>query len=205
MKSEFKYPHELNERELAQIYAIHEKVYASKGVGLEFDVWQNHLLKKQYHNLAGKLLQLFYLYDSHRIDAYHILTESVLIEGERWSKLIEVGSSPKSRRDSKRVFLNLYKDLFSLRNNIIFFGEAGVEHHTVTDLLIESKFDVFYDVSQLDTVFKTFLQSDEFALCRGTNGVEIKRKTFITPTYHGYVVVYDYRNLLNSNFYGADK
>jgi len=193
MKSEFKYPHELNGRELAQVYAIHEKVYVSKGVGLDFDIWQNHLLKKRYHDVADKLLQLFHFYDSGRIDAYHILTEPVLIEGESWSKLLEVGSSPESHRDAKRVFLDMYAELLMWRSNMIYFGEAGVEYHTVTDLLVESKFDIYYNVSKLDTVFKTFLRTDEFELYRGGHGVEIKRKTFITPTYHGYVVVNDYR------------
>ena len=205
MKSEFKHPHELNESELTQIYAIHEKVYASKGVGLEFDVWKYHLLKKRYHDVADKLLQLFRFYDDNRIDGYNILTDPVQIDGNLWSKLLEVGSAPQSRRDAKQVFLDMYEELFALRNNIIHFGEAGVEYHTVTNLLIEAKLDILYDVSQLDTVFNTFLRSNEFTLYRSEHGVEIKRKTFITPAYHGYVLVHDYRNNLNSIVYGADE
>ena len=193
MKSEFKYPHELSNSELEQVYTIHEKVYVSKGIGLEFDIWLNHLMNKRYHDVAGKLLQLFRFYDSSNIDAYQILTEPVEIEGELWSKLIEVGSYSESRRDTKQVFLDIYAELLAWRNNIIYFGEAGVDYPTITNLLIESKFDVFYDVAKLDTVFKTFLQSDEFELYMGEQGVEIKRKTFITPKYHGYVVVNDYR------------
>ena len=202
MKSEFKYPNELSESELEQVYAIHKEVYVSKGVGLDFDIWLHHLLNKRYHNVADKLLQLFRLYNSDSIDGYHILTEPVLIEGESWSKLIEVGSFPKTKRDSKKVFLGMYEELFSLQKNIIYFGEVGIEHHHVKDLLIESKLDVFYDVSKLDTVFKTFLQTEEFKLYDGEHGVEIKRKTFITPTYHGYVTVNDYRQTKNKT-YGA--
>jgi hypothetical protein len=196
MKSEFKYPHELTESELEQVYAIHKNAYVSKGAGLDFDIWQNHLLKKRYHDVSDKRLQLFRFYDSSRIDAYTILTEPLKIEGKLWSKLIETGSSPKSRRDTKQVFLDMYQELLTWQNNVIYFGEAGIEYQTVINLLIESKFDVSYDVTELDVVFRTYIQTDEFELYSGEHGVEIKRKTFITPTYHGYVLVNDYRQTL---------
>jgi hypothetical protein len=193
MKSEFKYPYELTERELKQIYTIHKKVYVSKGIGLDSDIWRNNLLNKRYHDVSDKLLQLFYLHDLDRIDAYNILVEPLQIEGELWSKIIEGGSFPASNRDTKLVFLKMYEDLLAWRKNIILFGETGVKYHSIFNLLIKSNFNSHYDVSKLITVMKTFIQSDEFKLYSSEYGVEIKRGTFITPTYHGYIVVNDYR------------
>ena len=201
MKSEFKHPHELSQDELEQVYAIHKKVYVSKGIGLDFDIWQNHLLKKRYHNVADKMIQLFYFNDLSRIDAYNILTEPIQIEGEFWSKLIECGASPVSSRDIRSAFLTMYKDLLFWRDNIIFFGETSIQYHTIINLLKESKFTVFYDVSKLKNVFKTFIQSNEFELYNGEQGVEIKRKTFYTPTYHGYVVVNDFKQNLGEELW----
>jgi len=193
MKSEFKYPHELTESELEQVYAIHRKVYVSKGVGLEFEIWKNHLLEKRYHNVTDKLIQLFYVNDSNRIDAYNIFTEPLQIEGELWSKNIEVGSSLLSHKVVKPAFKKMYFDLFSWRNDVIFLGEASVEYPAVINLLVESKYVKANDVSNLYAVFRTFIQSDDFVLYAGEHGVEIKRKTFITPTYHGCVLINDYR------------
>jgi hypothetical protein len=193
MKSKFKYPHELSERELEQIYTIHEKVYVSKGIGLDFNIWRNNLLNKRYHNMSDKLLQLFYFYNLDRIDAYNIFVEPLRIQEELWSKIIEGGSFPLSNRDVKQVFLNMYEDLLAWRKNIILFGETGVKYNSVAKLLMESNFNINYNVSELIIIMKTFIQSDEFELYRGEYGVEIKRKTFITPTYHGYILVNDYR------------
>jgi hypothetical protein len=193
MKSKFKHSHELCESELEQVYAIHGKVYVSKGVGLVFDIWKNHLLQKRYHGVSDKLIQLFYLNDLNRVDAYNILTQPIKIGDDLWSKNIEVGSFTLSRRDVEPAFLMLYEELMAYLNNIILFVEASMLYPRVINYLKKSKFVLFYDVSKLNAVFRTFIQSDEFELYNGGQGVEIKRKTFFDPEYHGYVLVNDYK------------
>jgi hypothetical protein len=197
MISLFKYPKDLTPNELIQLYSIHNKVYCSKGIGLEYAVWENHLFK-QYHNVSDKIIQLFYFQDKEIVDAYNILLEPVIIEGKRWSKIIEGGSAPKSRKDVKNVFLMMYQDLLSWQKDIIFFGESCVSYHAVTNLLIESGFGLNYDLSKLQSVVEIFIQSKEFELENNDSQVEIKRKTFITPTYHGYILVNDYRKSNNN-------
>jgi len=112
MISLFKYPNELTPDELIQVYSIHSKVYCSKGIGLEYAIWENHLFM-QYHNVANKIIQLFYFQDKERIDAYNILLDPIVIDGKRWSKLIECGSAPKSHKDIKNVFLIIPVQTFS--------------------------------------------------------------------------------------------
>jgi hypothetical protein len=192
MISLFKYPKELTPNELTQLYSIHNKVYCSKGIGLEYEVWENHLFK-QYHNVTDKIVQLFYFQNEEIVDAYNILLVPVTIEGKRWSKIIEGGSAPKSRKDIKNAFLMMYQDLLFWQRDIVFWGESGVSYHAVTNLLIESGFVLNYDLSKLQSVVEIFIQSKEFELGNNDSKVEIKRKTFITPTYHGYILVNDYR------------
>ena len=189
MNSKYKKANELTENDLKQLYSIHKKVYYNKGIGLHFNTWKYNLVGKDYHGVTTKNIQLFHLYENTRIDAYNIFTEPIKINGIYWSKIIEGGSAPFSPRDSKSAFLKMYKDLFLWRENTIFMGETGVKFPAVTNLLIESGFKKDYSMEKIKMAIKVLIQSNDFLLFNGDDGIEIKRRTALIDAYHGFVLV----------------
>lgn len=176
---------DLTERQIQDLYSLHEQIYFKRGIGLNFKKWKQNLLKL-YHNSTTKKVQIITDYFSN-IKGYSIFTTPICIDGLHWSKILEGGlRSDNSQQD----FIDMIIDLTESNWNepIWFFGETSVESRIVLKLMKESGFNEECDISIIDNIFSTYLRSNTFKLLK-KNGLCIKRKTDLYPNYFGKILV----------------
>jgi hypothetical protein len=194
MQSLFINTNALNECDINRIYHIHEKVYGSKGIGLQYNVWKANLQKK-YHGVTDKIVQVFSssrIID--RIDGYNIILAPIEIENEKWSKIIEGGVNPVYRNSSRITFLTMYDFLLAWDTRINFLGESGKEHLSVYKLLLQMGFHPSFEYTKLRTIFSSFFNNNDFQINCNGSGIDINRKTAINNNYWGFVLIKESTN-----------
>lgn len=189
MKSVFKDANSLNKNEIDQIYSIHKHVYFDKQIGMVKNNWVNNL-KKKYHNLFNKHVQIYFEDNGESICGYNIFLEPAFINGNQWSKIIEGGALSNVSENNSNIFLRMYKDLLNWCKNLNFIGETSVDFKGVTNLLIKSGFIPRKDINTIEEILAFFLNSHGFVLQAMAEGCVVCRDTALKANYIANVLIY---------------